>query len=240
MMRINKIFLFVMVWIICGMFLVCNANSAEPPRIIIIVPNATKDLDIHMEYRGETINSFSESFIFEKQYKFYPHYKKGEKDDPFVIVASDRIKEVKFTIESPEMFYNNFYTLDFEKNTLVEGKTFGRAAILVSLRVLLTLIIEGAIFFLFKYRKKQSWIAFIVINMITQTALNIYINSYMSIMGYYIISIFIAEIYILIAELIGFKLFLKEGRGIKRNIYVVLANIVSFILGGYILMMLPV
>ena len=240
-MKVNKIILFILIWMASGLLIISNANSAEPPRIIVIVPNAEEDLQVYLDVNGSRVESFSQGSLFEKQYKFYPYTMFNDKEvKEYTIVAKDNNKEVVFKIDSPKIMYNNFYTLDFNKETFIEGKTFSRALILVSLRVLLTLVIEGLIFYLFGYRDKKSWIVFLVINLITQSTLNIYINSFMSIVGYYIISIFIFEIYILVAELIAYNLLMKEGLGIKKNIYVVIANIVSFILGGYILMMLPV
>lgn len=240
-MKKYKILIFALIWMCTSLVLVSYANSAEPPRIIVIVPNAEDDLEVYLDIDGERVDSFSISTLFEKQYKFYPYTMyDSSKDDEYTIIAKDSSKEVVFDIEMHGIMYNTFYTLDFENETIVEGKTLSRAIILVSLRVLLTLIIEGFIFYLFGYKKKWSWAMFLIINLITQGGINIYINSFMPIHGYYIISIFFAEIYVLAAELIAFNLFVREGLTIKKNIYVVIANIISFILGGYILMMLPV
>ena len=78
------------------------------------------------------------------------------------------------------------------------------------------------------------------INLITQGYLNIWLAAYAPFRGYAIIFyMLIAEIIILITELIAFLFFAKEHTCRRRALFVVFANIVSFIAGGYLITYLP-
>ncbi|MBE0450942.1 MAG: hypothetical protein IBX70_08865 [Clostridia bacterium] len=91
----------------------------------------------------------------------------------------------KVTLGSIPESNNNVYTLDLSERTLTEGKLKLRTAALVGVRVAMTLILEALIFWLFAFRKKESWIAFLLINLMTQIALNVWITGFPINLGYY-------------------------------------------------------
>jgi hypothetical protein len=137
--------------------------------------------------------------------------------------------------------YKNIVTLDLSDQKFIKGKYPFRSVILVSMRLLLTLLIEGIIFYLFRYRKRQSWLVFLGINLITQGMLNIWLNSVSSLMtNYLIITLIIGEIFVFIAEMMAFPIFIKEHRKRRIIIFVMVANLLSLIAGGYIIELLPV
>ena len=139
--------------------------------------------------------------------------------------------------------YNNVYTLDLDSRTLTVGELPSRNIMLVTVRVLLTLLLEGLVFFLFGYRQKISWIIFLAVNLITQGALFICLNSLSStpLTGvFYIIMVMIfAEILIFVIEMIVFLVFIKEHRRLRTAGYVLTANLLSLFLGGYLITALP-
>ena len=104
----------------------------------------------------------------------------------------------------------------------------------------MTLAIEAIIFWLFGFRNKKSWIAFLIINIITQGALNIWLNGSAPLASYLFFSLIFMEFFVIIAEIIGFLAILKErGRG-RTLLYVIAANLLSLLAGGYIITVLPV
>jgi hypothetical protein len=109
------------------------------------------------------------------------------------------------------------------------------------LRILLTLAIEACVFWLFGYRDKRSWIAFLVINLITQASVNIWLISGFDPLGSYLVLMLIfAEILVFIFELIAFLIVIKEHGKLRTAGYVMAANLLSLVAGGYLITVLPV
>lgn len=213
-------------------------NSAEPPSILIIVPNAPNNLEIGIGAN----NTYSKANVIDKgNEKYYIFYSREIR-----VLSSYTLKiktdESTFSIpiDGPLKAFNNIYTLDLKNKTLTSGKLLSRSILLVTLRMTLTLLIEGIIFYLMGYRHKKSWIAFIVINIITQGALNIWINGFSPVGSYLIISLIFGEMFVFIAEIFAFLLFVQEHRLLRTFLYVLIANFLSLIAGGYIISILPI
>ena len=66
--------------------------------------------------------------------------------------------------------YNNLLTLDFQQESIKIGQFPLRVPLLVSMRVILTLIIEGSVFFICCVERKE--LGCLAINLITQGGLN--------------------------------------------------------------------
>lgn len=152
-------------------------------------------------------------------------------------------KEESFEIiyNEPIKGYHNTLTLDLSSRTLKQGTYPLRSVILVGLRLLLTLLIEAAIFWIFGFREKKSWLVFVIINLITQGVLNIWLNSGSALLpSYLMISLILGEIVVFVAEMIAFPIFIKEHTKPRILTYVLIANLISLIAGGYIISILPV
>lgn len=216
----------------------CFANSAEPPSILIISANAPDDAEVGIH----ADNTYSKANVrekgTEKYYAFYSSELKSAANYTLKVKTTEGAFEVP--IKAPLKSYNNIYTLDFKTRTLVSGKSLSRSIFLVILRLTLTLVIEGLIFFLMGYRSKRSWIAFIAINLITQGALNIWLNGFSPLGSYIIISLVFGEFFVFIFEIIAFLVLLKEHRWWRALLFVILANILSLIAGGYAITVLPI
>jgi hypothetical protein len=108
------------------------------------------------------------------------------------------------------------------------------------LRMIATLIIEIGIALLFKFTLKKSWKVLAFTNIATQIILNIIIisstirNGQTS--GFFIY--FIAELFVVTTELAVYSNFLIEQKLIRRIIYTITANLISFI-AGFALFFLP-
>jgi len=215
----------------------CCGNSAEPPSILIIVPNAPEDLEISISAEDASIKANVTDKVIEKYYTFYSRDLKTTTDYTFKITTGGTSYNI--SIEKPLTEYNNIYTLNLKNQTLTPGKLLSRSIFLVSMRVILTLVIEAIVFCLLGFRNKRSWIAFIVINLITQGTLNIFINGSSPLHGYIIFGLLFAEIFIIIFELIAFLAAIKGDRW-KIVFHVIIANLLSLFAGGYIITVLPI
>ena len=54
------------------------------------------------------------------------------------------------------------------------------------------------------------------------------------------LNLIIMEIFVFIAEIIGTLIFIKEHVKLRRILYVIVANLASLILGGYLITILPI
>jgi hypothetical protein len=216
---------------------IVSANSAEPPSIIIIVPNAPQDLEMNIGYRlSQRIDHLFESYFAFSSYSF--------KSAEYTLTVTTGGTVFEITLDKPLNKYNNVYTLDLGKRVLIEGELPSRDIILVTIRVLLTLLLEAVVFFLFGYRQKISWIVFLAVNLITQGILFIFLNSLsptpLSGEFYIILTMIVAEIFIFVVEIAVFLIFVKEHRRWRTASYVLTANLLSLIFGGFLITLLPI
>lgn len=214
------------------------ANSAEPPALIIVVPGATDDLTVYIEGTSGLLEGRKVHYFTEAQFMFYKN--EIPSTDIQKITVKSKDQQFELSIEKGMNRYRSVYTIDTYRQTIIEGTTTGREAILVGARVGLTLIIEGAIFWLFGFRNRRSWLMFLLINLLTQGILNLWLGLQPMAQSYLIFSLVFAEAFVLIGELFLFNAFVKEHTVARRNIYVALANFASLVLGGYLITWLPI
>ena len=74
----------------------------------------------------------------------------------------------------------------------------------------------------------------------TQIALNIWITGFPINIGYSIIGLFFSEIVIIIFEMALFFRLVSEHSSSRKAGFVFIANVVSFIAGGYMITLLPI
>ncbi len=221
---------------------VCQANAGPPPTILIIVPNAPRDLEIIIE--PQTIKAQRTNTLVESYFAFYAlNLKSGNYTAK--VTTGGKSSEITFGLDiAPHSYYTNIFTLDLAGQTLTPGKpSLLRSVSILSLQVILTLIIEGIVFYAFGYRKKRSWILFLIFNLITQGilyALLAQIYPFPPYHGYFILFLIFGEIPVFIVELVGFLGFLNEHSHLRTAGYVLSANLISLIAGGYIIAALPV
>lgn len=224
-----------------------SANSALPPSLTVMVINPPDDLQISLQVAGVedgTEQAVVQNQAWESYYNFYPISLQGFEPisisgATLIVTSSEKAFEVSLPTDLEEDQYSRLVTLDFDAETLIAGAPAWREPVLITSRVLLTLVLEGLVFYLFGYRQKRSWIVFLVINLLTQTTLNILISNPGG-GGYVFLGFLFLEILIFIVEAIAFPLTLKEGSSWKAFGYSLLANLVSLVVGGAVLAYLPV
>ncbi len=238
--KLDKLFLVILLFIMVFFTItpVCHGNSAEPPSILIIVPNAPRDLEIGIGSGGTYTIARRIDKAMESYFTFYLSDLNNVNDYTLKISTGDDTFEIE--LDKPIRSYNNIYSLNIRRQTLTPGKSLSRSILLVSLRITLTLIIEAIVFWLFGYRQKISWLAFLIINLLSQGTLNIMLNGESPIASYVIFGLIIGEIFVLIFESIAFLRFVREHSRWRRFLYVLTANLLSLIAGGYAITILPI
>lgn len=221
-------------------------NSAEPPGLIILVSFPPDDLKMSLLIESGTL---SEPIVLKKEkrsweaaYRFFYHMTPME-NRPLSkgkLVVETEGQRFEFSMPSGiNRSYNQFLTLDLKKGTLSMGTPPYRAPILVGIRLSLTLIIEGAVFYLLGLREKKSWMLFLMVNLVTQGWLNTLIEG--PNMGYmWFFGFIFAEGLILVVEWAIYLAWLKEFTKKRASIAVWLANMASLLLGGCLLTVLPI
>lgn len=223
-----------------------SANSAEPPGFTIIVLNSSENLSLFLHLPNGSVTDIKvtegERKGWEKYYRLYykGSFLQANKLKGAVLIVQSSSKSFQCTLPD-ETFdkYNNIFTLNMESETLTTGQDPLRVPVLVALRVVLTFFIEGAVFLLFGYRQKRSWLVFAVMNLITQAGLNAMLTG-PDLSNYWILGYIFGEIVILAAELTAFLILIKEFRKRRTALYVLVANMASLILGGMLITYLPV
>ena len=215
------------------------ANSAEPPSLVILINNPPDDLSIVLVSNEKQPEAIVRRVAWEGYYVFYSRDMQVGGKYTFKVTTNGESFEC--TLGAPLQRYNNVVTLDVSNRELTPGKYPFRSVLLVSIRLLLTLILEGIIFWLFRFRQKRSWLIFLAINLVTQGILNILLNSGGSLMpSYLIFSLILGEFFVFAAEMIAFPIYIKEHKKSRILIYAFIANLISLIAGGYIISVLPV
>lgn len=213
------------------------ANSAEPPAILIIVENAPADMEITLMAGGTATPAHKTEKVIETYYTFYSRELRESADYTLQVRTVDQSFEVPLVL--PVQKYNTIRTLNLKTRTLTEGTRPLRTAMLVSLRVGLTLLLEAAVFWLVGFRDKRTWTAFLGINLLTQGALNLWLSGMMPLQSYAILALIWGEIFVFLAEVTAFKLLVKEHSALRVIGTVLLANILSLVAGGWLITVLP-
>lgn len=239
------------IWMLLAVFLLLtvilpqpvSANSGPPPNLTVIVTGAPEDLVLTLETGREAEENphVKESVrLWERCYRIYlTEWDYDPAGSTLVVKTEDA--EYRYTVpEGAGDGYEDLLMLDFAAGTLTLGQPAWRKPLLVTLRVALTLLLEGLVFFLMGYRKPVSWVIFAVINLLTQAWLNVSIARAAFSGGYWFLLFLLMEAGILIVESIAFPLSVKEkGKGMAV-FHAIAANLLSLALGGWMLGSLPV
>jgi len=213
-------------------------NSAEPPSLIIVVPTMADQVDISIDDM-DIYQKSKDSNFFETYHQFYLY--DLSKRDALTVHVETGDESFNIKIDKPFNQYRNTYTLDLDNQALEKG--YNRPLLnifLIFVRILLTLLIEGFVFYVLGFRWKQSWQIFLIINLITQGVLNVWLSTFNLASGYSVfLALVFAEVIIMIVELITFFMGINEKNKLILFIHVILANVLSFIAGGYLITWLP-
>ena len=127
---------------------------------------------------------------------------------------------------------------DWQANTVREA-TPPPLRFLVRLAATLipTLLIEGALFWLFGFRDRRGWLVFLAVNTATQVGLHLAVGSILPQAGWhflnYTLTILVPELIIWAAEAAAYAFLLREHSRGRRVGYAFAANFASFVLGYF-------
>jgi hypothetical protein len=235
-MKVALLLISLPIIILCINTTACYGNSAEPPSILIIVPNAPNDLEITLG--PENTKAQRTDKVMESYFTFY-RYQLQSRD--YTITFTSAGNSFNITLDDPLNTYNNIFTLDLKRHTLTRGESLPRNIKLISIRIALTLVIEGIIFFIFGYRKKRSWLIFLIVNLVTQAGLNTWlsISSTPQWTSLILLLLVFGELMVFIVEMAVFLIMINEHRRWRTAAYVIIANVASAYLGGFLITLLP-
>lgn len=222
-----------------------KANSTLPPTIEITVMNAPEDLTLTLIFSdGE-----SEELRFIRDelktvYYYFNHDLKLESFDNTKLRVTS--KDFNFIFDVPSdtfVNYNNRLVLDLYEQSLKLQDRSIYMYLVILMRVILTLIIEGSLFSIYGYRQLKSWLIFLFTNLFTQGVLN-YLFTVMVVppdtRGYFSMLYVLVELFVIVFECLIFCFLVNEHgrkRGLKFAFY---ANLTSLILGGALIAMMPI
>ena len=126
--------------------------------------------------------------------------------------------------------------LDWRSGELSLKKTARGGRILeAAARLLLTLLLEGAVFYLFGYRAKRSWIVFFITNFATQIVLSVLMVQMIWRSAGILASFWLLELYLMIFELAVYYFALREWDKGRACLSAVCTNLVSVTFGSVLL-----
>ncbi len=222
------------------------ANSAEPPGFIILCNDLPEDAQITLiipnaqEDDGWEGSQRRVDKLWETQYRLWIGPYSNALEGAYIQVISS---EKSFNCPlpgGPDYAYNTVLTLDYAAQTLTLGQNPWRQVWLTAIRVVMTLLVEGLVLWVFEFREKRTWIVFLALNLLTQGWLNTVINTHAFGNGYWMLILYGMEAVIFIAEAVLFALLAKEKRGAVRVYSTLAANFASLVLGLILINQLPV
>lgn len=240
------------------------ANAAEPPRLSVLVLNPPEDLQLSLvftlEDEAEPVKAEGTRLAWEGYYLFRPAsfpdlWDGGTSPEGLAISLRAETNGEAFSIpvdkqaliQGTGTYYNNLCVLDLSAQTLTPGAPWWRQPLLVFLRVGLTLLLEGAVFLLFGYRERPSWLVFLLTNLVTQGAVNALLlwgvgpfgNLHSVGIAYWLLYVPM-ELVVMAVEIVAFRKLLREKEKLSATIYAIVANLFSWLLGGAMLTYLPI
>ena len=148
--------------------------------------------------------------------------------------------------------FDSYYTVDLsgleDNPVLTAEKCYDYTWEIISLtvRILLTILLELAIAMLFGYREKRQLVFLAVVNVITQVTLNVWLNvvNYTSGSLWFILAYFAGEFLVLLIESSTYCFLLrrfseKPQRIWKILLYALTANVISFGAGWWLAQSMP-
>ncbi len=227
--------------IIVGEYSNVKANAAEPPQLVIIVTNIEDDVDLFLHVPGREEERVSRRRrAWETHFSIYRGMTAGPEEMKNAQLLFKRENQVLAHFDFPDTqikSYNTLWHYDFAKQELTLSEPPSRQILLVGSRVIITLLIEGLVFFIFGYREKKSWIAFLLVNLISQGLLNYSLIGAST--GYVFLGLIFMEILIFIFEGAILTSVITEKKRRRTLLFVITANLLSFIFGGWAIANLP-
>lgn len=229
---------------------VIGLNNPDKTDLTLVLPEDYQDEDQSQGQRKEDqepaqIEGIREIRGWETSYEF-PFIQDVEEDylseSRFVFSQGEEILyEFSYPqvreLERYDKWYFNYETKNLEVEETSTIQTY--QTVLTLARVGISILIEALIFFAFGFRAARSWLVFLIINLITQGFLGYISAGSRGINAFGFILLLVLEIFIFVLEAVVINKFVHEYDKKRKVSFALLANIVSFIVGTYIVANLP-
>ncbi|MDX1358111.1 MAG: hypothetical protein R3232_04715 [Clostridia bacterium] len=216
---------------------ICLANSNVTPLITIIVPNAPDDIDITLNYKNGRIYGYKVDKFMESQFHFYNF--DCRKDTVYTInVSYGNVSQVVALAATSGPVLNK-YELDYKNLIAKVGVSRKRVNLYTILRIILILLIQSVVFYLFGFRKKKSWLIFLSITFVIQSIFNMWYSSYAAPEFYMIMILIFGAVFVFLFEGIAMVMIIQEKRETITFASVMIANLLSFTLIGLMMPYMP-
>lgn len=214
-----------------------EANSAEPPSLIILVDDPFRTMTMTLYDDTRVIQPSVYETLWERKFSFHQLYR--SKQQQFTL--SIKTPEKSYTLQIPRLTqrYRTLYKFNPGSGELEKDLPIWRNGVLTAIRLTSTLLIEGAVFYFLGFRNKNSWMMFLLINLVTQGALNLWLNSLGYMEGYLILALVFGELFVFGTEVLAYAIYIEEKSVLRRVGAALLVNAVSLVLGGYLILNLP-
>lgn len=220
-----------------------NANVALQPNLRVLVINPPADLELQLDLDGE-IYDFSKTVVgWEAQFEVRFSDPKAEHLNGALLIVHSTQKSFQVTVPDVDdsVFYRDYLLLDYENETITTGSPGWRLPVGIGIRLILTILVEGIILFLFGYRDKKSWLIFLLVNTFTQGLLNLFLALGVHPGDYIYLALIFGELFFAyLVEVLAFGLLLKEHTVKKAIIFTLVANTASLLLGWILIGRIPI
>ena len=131
-----------------------EANSAEPPSLIILVDDPFRTMTMTLYDGKAVIQPSVYDTLWERKFSFHQLY--HSKQQHFTL--SIKTPEKSYTLEIPRLTqrYRTLYKFNPSSGELEKDLPVWRNALLTAIRLISTLLIEGVVFFFFGFIKGNS------------------------------------------------------------------------------------
>ncbi|MCL2342973.1 MAG: hypothetical protein FWC62_03620 [Firmicutes bacterium] len=232
-----------------GLAPIALAESTAQPQLTVIVLSAPKDLQLLARFRDgggtDAVQLEKVQKVWETSFRLY------------FAVLSDMHRAaaagMNLLVESggqtfdyplPQIDFetaNHVVTFNYTDKTITMGAPAGRNALLVAVRVGLSLLLSALIFLAFGYRKLKSWLVFLTVNLVAQAALYFLLIYRFGLAGSVgaVPILIAAELLFIVAETLIYIRTLKELGESRAIAFAVASNVAGLFLGFVMLNYLP-
>ena len=233
-----------------------HAIGTAPPAVTVVVYGAPKDMQMHvvLQYEGEPLSCpmEAERRAWESLYRFYragvsmhSRFWDGNASDfegaVLLLESSDGVLRVPI----PEGLLtrggsSDILTLYYSSGKLIRGFAPWRSPLLIGMRVMAALLIEGLFFRLSGFTTRKSWLLFIAINVAVHGFLNYLCCGRINLTGSrYAVGFFIAILVSFLVELVAFVLLVDEYDTDRLARCLIRANLASHAANYVLMAVLP-
>jgi hypothetical protein len=217
-------------------FASAKATSAMQPQVNIMVLYAPMDLQVQFLVDGQWTPGRKSVVAWETTFVYYDWQLSEHPVTAIKVEYGAQSYELQVSSSGESV---SKYMLNLGDRSLHVGHYAMRTFILAALRVLLTLFVEGLLFFKFGFRAKHSWIIFFAVNLALQVVLNWRFGTGGALSAMFILFMLPEKCIIAGIETLVIGIAVREHTLIRRLLFPVVANIASFIVSMVVFIIVP-